>query len=365
MKFYILKRLLLIIPTIFVILLINFAIIQTAPGGPVERFLSQINHNKINGETANLQQNGLQNGIDVKNFNNSNSNRYQGANGVDEELIKKIETLYGFDQPLPARFWKMICAYAKFDFGESFYQDKKIVDLIIQKLPTSISLGLWSTILIYSISIILGVKKAVQDGTRFDLISSSIIIVLHAIPAFLLAIILVMLFCGGHFLNIFPLRGLTSPDFDQLNFFQKIFDYLHHITLPVLSMVLGGFASLTFFCKNSFIEEIGKNYVLCAKAKGLSENQVLWRHVFRNAMLIVIANLPAVLIGVFFTSSMLIEVIFSLDGLGLLSYEAAISRDYPLMFATLYIFTVLGLLNNLISDLTYRLIDPRIDFESR
>lgn len=361
MPLYILKRLLLIFPTIFVIMLVNFAIIQTAPGGPVERFLSQINHNKISGETANFSQIS----IDTKNFNSESSYKYQGAQGVDEELIAKIEKIYGFDQPLSQRFWKMISSYARFDFGSSFYQDKKIIELIAEKMPVSISLGLWSIILIYSISIFLGIKKAIADGSKFDIISSSIITILHAIPAFLLAIILIMLFCGGHFLNIFPLRGLVSPEFEELSSIGKILDYFWHIALPVLSMVLGGFASLTFFCKNSFIEEISKNYVICATAKGLSQNQVLWHHVFRNAMLIIIANLPAVLIGVFFTSSMLIEVIFSLDGLGLLSYEAALSRDYPLMFATLYIFTLLGLVTNLLSDITYRLIDPRIDFESR
>jgi microcin C transport system permease protein len=339
-------------------MLVNFAIIQTAPGGPVERFIAQLNHTtKIAGEVENIS--------NIKSFTNDSSLKYKGSRGVDEEIIKKIEKLYGFDLPPSERFFLMIKKFLTFDFGESFYQDKKIVDLIWDKLPTSISLGLWTILLVYFISIPLGIKKAVNDGSKFDLWTSSLVIFLHAIPSFLFAILLIVLFCGGNFLNIFPLRGLVSSNFAELNFWQKILDYFWHMTLPVIAMVIGGFASLTFFVKNSFIEEINKNYVLAAYAKGLSQNQILYKHVFRNAMMIVIAGLPSALIGILFTSSMLIEVIFSLDGLGLLGYEAALSRDYPLMFATLYIFTLLGLVTNIISDLTYRIIDPRINFDKK
>jgi microcin C transport system permease protein len=358
MSTYLLKRLLLIFPTLFVIMLVNFAIIQTAPGGPVERFIAQLNHTtKIAGEVENIS--------NIKSFTSNSSLKYKGAQGVDEEIIKKIEKLYGFNLPLPERFFLMMKKFLTFDFGESFYQDKKILDLILDKLPVSISLGLWTILLVYFISIPLGIKKAVNDGSKFDLWTSSLVIFLHAIPSFLFAILLIVLFCGGNFLNIFPLRGLVSSNFAELNFWQKILDYFWHMTLPVIAMVIGGFASLTFFVKNSFIEEINKNYVLAAYAKGLNQNQILYKHVFRNALMIVIAGLPAALIGILFTSSMLIEVIFSLDGLGLLGYEAALSRDYPLMFATLYIFTLLGLITNIISDLTYRIIDPRINFDKK
>ena len=296
---------------------------------------------------------------------NSNSDialKYQGASGVDAEMIKKIEKLYGFDLPLWKRFTLMLKNYLSFNFGESFYQDKKITDLIIEKLPVSLSLGIWSTLLIYFISIPLGIKKAVKDGSKFDITTSTIVIFLHAIPSFLFAILLIILFSGGNFLNIFPLRGLVSNNFSELSVFGKITDYLWHIFLPVVAMIIGGFASLTFFVKNSFIEEINKQYVLTAYAKGLSQKKVLYYHVFRNAMLLVVAGLPSALIAILFTSSMLIEVIFSLDGLGMLAYESAISRDYPLIFASLYIFTLIGLVTNIISDLAYHLIDPRINF---
>lgn len=349
---YFLKRFLLIFPTLFVIMLVNFLIIQTAPGGPVERFVAQINHaTKVSGEVGNFS------------LATDSTLNYQASQGVDQELIEKVKKLYGFDLPLSERFFLMMKKYFTFDFGVSFYQDKKISELILNKLPVSISLGLWTILLIYLISIPLGIKKAVRDGSKFDAWTSAVVIFLHAIPSFLFAILLITLFCGGNFLNIFPLRGLVSANFDELNWWQKITDYFWHLILPIAAMVIGGFASLTFFVKNSFIEEINKNYVLAAQARGLNQNQVLYRHVFRNAMLIVIAGLPAALIGVFFTSSILIEIIFSLDGLGLLGYESAISRDYPLMFATLYIFTLLGLVTNIISDFTYKLIDPRISFE--
>lgn len=358
MHLYFLKRFLLIFPTLFVIMLVNFLIIQFAPGGPVERFLAQMNNvTKVSGEIQNLHP--------TKSFDGDSSFKYNGSRGVDEELIKKIEKLYGFDLPLHQRFLLTIKKYLVFDFGESFYQDKKVFDLIAGKLPVSISLGLWTTLLIYLVSIPLGIKKAVSDGSKFDLWTSSLIIFFHAIPSFLFSILLIVFFCGGNFLNILPLRGLVSANFSELNWWQKVFDYLWHMILPVTAMVIGGFASLTFFVKNSFLEEIGKNYVIAAYAKGLSRSRVLYVHVFRNAMMIVIAGLPMALITVLFTSSVLIEIIFSLDGLGLLGYEAALSRDYPVIFATLYIFTLIGLLTNIISDMVYRIIDPRLNFESQ
>ena len=334
-------------------MLINFLIIQVAPGGPVERFLAKINHStQINGE------------VFIANQQNQSSFKYNGSNGIDEEIITKIEKLYGFDLPLHQRFFLMIKKFILLDFGNSFYQDKKIIDLIWEKLPVSISLGLWTSLLIYLISIPLGIRKAVNDGSKFDVTTSWIIIFLHAIPSFLLAILLIILFAGGNFLNIFPLRGLVSPNFSELSLMDKILDYFYHLALPLISMVVGGFAALTFFVKNSFIEEINKQYVLACYARGLKQRQVLYGHVFRNAMLIVISSLPATLVGILFTSSMLIEVIFSLDGLGLFGYEAAIKRDYPVIFASLYIFTLLGLIMNIISDFTYKLVDPRINFEN-
>jgi microcin C transport system permease protein len=359
MYLYFFKRILLIFPTLFVIMFLNFLIIQTAPGGPVERFIAQINHTKFDGEISN---NNFEKNIFNNNANIDSNLKYQGSQGIDSEILIKIEKLYGFDLPLSQRFFLMIKKFTTFDFGESFFQDKKITDLILQKLPVSISLGLWTTLLIYLISIPLGIKKAVNDGSKFDLWSSSVIIFLHAVPAFLIAILLMILFCGGNFLNIFPLRGLSSDNFNELNLFSKILDYLWHIFLPTIAIVAGGFASLTFFCKNSFIEEIRKNYVITAYAKGLSQNQILYRHVFRNALLIVLANLPSVLIAIFFTSSMLIEIIFCLDGLGLLTYEAMINRDYSLIFATLFIFSLIALICNILTDFIYQFIDPRINF---
>lgn len=342
-------------------MLVNFLIIQTAPGGPVERFIAQMNHaTKVDGEVGGEVTTNF-----IKNSNTSQGLKYQGSRGIDEEIITKIEKLYGFDLDPSDRFFLMIKKFITFDFGESFYQNKKITDLIFEKLPVSISIGLWTSLLIYLISIPLGIKKAISDGSKFDLWTSSVVIFLHAIPSFLFAILLITLFSGGNFLNIFPLRGLVSENFSELSLLQKIIDYFWHMTLPITAMVVGGFASLTFFCKNSFLEEISKQYVLTAYAKGLNQKQILYKHVFRNAMLIIISGLPAALIGILFSSSMLIEVIFSLDGLGLFGYEAAISRDYPAMFATLYIFALLGLVANIISDFTYRIVDPRINFEAR
>ena len=341
-------------------MLVNFLIIQAAPGGPVEQFISKLNHTtQIKGEIA-PQNFSLNSSQDIS----TNSNlKYRGSIGVDPEIIAKIEKLYGFDLPLWQRFWLMIKKFILFDFGVSFYQDKKVTELIWQKLPVSISIGLWSTLLIYLISIPLGIKKAVKDGSKFDIWSSSVIIIGHAIPSFLFAIFLIVLFAGGNFWSIFPLRGLVSENFHDLNWWQKIIDYFWHMTLPIAAMVIGGFASLTFFCKNSFLEEINKQYVLTAYAKGLNQKSVLYKHVFRNAMMIIIAGFPATMVGILFTGSMLIEIIFSLDGLGLLGYEAAISRDYPVIFGTLYFFTLIGLITSIISDFTYRIIDPRVNFD--
>lgn len=342
-------------------MLVNFLIIQAAPGGPVEQFIAKLNHTtQIKGEIA-PQNFSLNSSQDIS----TNSNlKYRGSVGVDPEIIAKIEKLYGFDLPLWQRFWLMIKKFILFDFGVSFYQDKKVTELIWQKLPVSISIGLWSTLLIYLISIPLGIKKAVKDGSKFDIWSSSVIIIGHAIPSFLFAIFLIVLFAGGNFWSIFPLRGLVSENFHDLNWWQKIIDYFWHMTLPIAAMVIGGFASLTFFCKNSFLEEINKQYVITAYAKGLNQKSVLYKHVFRNAMMIIIAGFPAAMVGILFTGSMLIEIIFSLDGLGLLGYEAAISRDYPVIFGTLYFFTLIGLITSIISDFTYRIIDPRVNFDS-
>lgn len=355
---YIVRRLLLIIPTLLGIMIVNFIIIQAAPGGPVEQMLAKLQ--------------GLDTGISGRLGSGSDSasssqqsSQYRGAKGLNPDLIKEIEKLYGFDKPAYERFFIMLKNYAMFDFGESFFRDKKVIDLIIEKLPVSISLGLWSTFIVYLISIPLGIKKAVKDGSTFDVWTSAVIIVGYAIPGFLFAIMLIVLFAGGSYLDWFPLRGLTSDNFEQLNRYEQIFDYLWHITLPVLAIVIGSFATLTMLTKNSFLDEIHKQYVTTARAKGLTEKKVLYGHVFRNAMLIIIAQIPSALIGIFFTSSLLIEVIFSLDGLGLLGFESALNRDYPVVFGTLFIFTLIGLLLKLIGDISYMLIDPRIDFESR
>lgn len=355
MAAYILRRLLLIIPTLLGILLLNFVLVQFAPGGPVEQTIAELEGMGV--AATNRMGSGPQ--------SDTTGDGYRGAEGLDPTLIAEIEQLYGFDKPAHERFLQMLGNYLQFDFGKSFYSDKSVVDLIIEKLPVSISLGLWTTLITYLISIPLGIRKAVRDGTPFDVWSSSLIIVGYAIPNFLFAILLIVLFAGGTYLEWFPLRGLTSPDFDQMTWWQQIGDYFWHITLPVLASVVSSFATLTMLTKNAFLDEIHKQYVLTARAKGLSENSVLYRHVFRNAMLLIIAGMPAALIGIFFTGSMLIEVIFSLDGLGLLGYEAVINRDYPVIFGTLYIFTLVGLLLKLVSDITYTLVDPRIDFESR
>ncbi len=361
---YILRRLLLIIPTLLGILTINFFIIQAAPGGPVEQMIARL---ESTGESATVRVAGSDKAeLKQSTLRSSGSDSsYRGAQGLDPELVAEIEKLYGFDQPLYKRYFKLVADYICFDFGESFYRDKQVVDLLIEKLPVSISLGFWSTLIIYLVSIPLGVAKAVRHGSRFDVWSSTLVIVGNAIPVFLFAVILVVLFAGGTYFDWFPLRGLTSNNFAELSLGGKIIDYFHHLALPVTAMVIGGFATLTMLTKNSFLDEIGKQYVITARAKGLSRNQVLYGHVFRNAMLIIIAGFPVAFISMFFAGSLLIEVIFSLDGLGLLGFEATIGRDYPVMFGTLYIFTLIGLLTNLISDLCYMVVDPRIDFEAR
>jgi microcin C transport system permease protein len=365
---YILRRLLLILPTLLGILIINFAIVQAAPGGPVENLVAQITapgshggaNERLGGPSTDFggaTQGGVQQAQQV--------GGYRGAVGIDPELLADIKKQYGFDKPVGERFMKMLTDYAQFDFGQSFFRDRAVIDLIVEKIPVSISLGLWTTLIVYLISIPLGIKKAVRDGTRFDGWTSFVVVVGQAVPAFLFAILLLIVFAGGSYFQWFPLRGLTSDDFDSLSWPMKIADYFWHIALPVFAMVIGGFASLTLLTKNSFIEEISKHYVLTARAKGLTENRVLYGHVFRNAMLIVIAGIPSAIIGVIFTSSLLIEVIFSLDGLGLLGFEAALTRDYPVMFGTLFIFTLVGLAMKLLGDIMYVLVDPRIDFEKR
>ncbi len=362
---YILRRLLLMVPTLLGIMLVNFVVIQAAPGGPIERIIAEIQGRgveaaaRITGSAQSEMAPGATTG------GNEEAGAYRGARGLDPEFIRELEKMYGFDKPAWQRFWEMIVRYLTFDFGESYFRDKEVIDLILEKMPVSISLGLWTTLIAYLVSIPLGIRKAVRDGSPFDVWTSTVVIIGNAIPGFLFAILLIVLFAGGSYFQWFPLRGLVSENWDQLSWPMRILDYFWHITLPVLSMVIGAFAGLTMLTKNSFLEEINKQYVMTARAKGLGEGVVLYRHVFRNAMLIVIAGFPGAFIGAFFTGSVLIEVIFSLDGLGLLGFESAINRDYPVMFATLYIFTLLGLLMNLLSDLTYVLVDPRIDFEAR
>ena len=356
---YILRRLLLIIPTLFGILLINFIIIQAAPGGPVEQMIAKLEgfDAATGGATGRISGGGSE--------VSAGSSNYRGAQGLDPELVAEIEQMYGFDKPPAERFWIMLQNYLRLDFGESFFRDASVIDLIIEKMPVSISLGLWSTLIMYLVSIPLGIAKAVRHGSVFDIWTSSAIIVGYAIPAFLFAILLIVLFAGGSYWDWFPLRGLTSNNFADMTLQEQIVDYFWHLALPVTALVIGNFATLTLLTKNSFLDEINKQYVVTARAKGLTNHRVLYGHVFRNAMLLVIAGFPSALIGIFFTGSLLIEVIFSLDGLGLMSFEAAINRDYPVVFGTLFLFTLLGLVLKLIGDLTYMLVDPRIDFESR
>jgi len=352
MRNYILKRIVLIPITLLGILLINFAIIQTAPGGPVEHVLAQYRGMNVDAKsqfTATAAAAG--------------SEKYRGTQGVPEELVKELEKQFGFDKPAHQRLWKMIKDYLCFDFGRSYYQDKSVIELIAERMPVSVSLGLWSTLIIYLIAIPLGIRKAVKDNSAFDAWTSFLVVLGSAIPVFLFAVFLIVFLAGGTYLQLFPLRGLTSDNWNELSLLAKIGDYFWHITLPVTAMVVGGFASLTMLTKNSFLEELGKPYVVTARAKGLSSNQVLYGHVFRNAMLIIIAGFPALLIKMLFSGSLLIEVIFSLNGLGMLGYEAITTRDYPVVFGTLYIFALLGLVLKLISDITYSVVDPRINFE--
>ncbi len=356
---YILRRLLLIIPTLFGILLINFVITQAAPGGPVEQAIAKAQGLDTTGNRVSGSKEG------EISSQKGNESSYRGAQGLDPQLIKDLEKQYGFDKPASERFSMMIKNYLRFDFGQSFFRDATVISLIKEKMPVSISLGLWSTLIIYLVSIPLGIKKAISHGSHFDVATSSLIIVGYAIPGFLFAILLIVLFAGGSYWHIFPMQGLISENFDQLSTGGKVVDYAYHMVLPTICLTIGGFATLTMLTKNSFLDEIHKQYVVTARAKGLNDTQVLYGHVFRNAMLIIISGFPAALLSVFFTGSFLIEVIFNLDGLGLLSFESVINRDYPVIFGNLYIFTLVGLILRIISDVTYMFIDPRIDFNSR
>ncbi|WP_392561860.1 microcin C ABC transporter permease YejB [Orbus sturtevantii] len=354
---YFIRRLLLIIPTLLIILTINFFIVQIAPGGPVDQAIATL-------ENANQAGQSLLPGSAVQSSLNHHQ-LYRGARGLDPQIVAEIEKQYGFDQPIWQRYIGTIKNFIAFDFGNSFFKSESVIGLIIKSLPVSISLGLWSTLLVYAISIPLGIRKAVKDGSKFDFWSSVVIIVGYAIPAFLLAVLLIVLFAGGSYFTLFPLRGLISANFEQLSIWGKICDYFWHICLPTIAIVVSGFASLTMLTKNSFLDEIRKQYVVTARAKGLDERQILYRHIFRNATLLIVSGFPAAFVGILFTGALLIEIIFSLNGLGLLGYEAIIQRDYPVIFGSLYIFTLIGLITKLMSDLTYMLIDPRIDFEAR
>lgn len=365
---YTIRRLLLMIPTLFGILLLNFLIVQMAPGGPVEQVIARI-QGMDTSATSRFSGGGSDTGIQSQQqqmaISGGGASKYRGAQGLDPEFIKSLEKQFGFDKPLHERFWLMLKNYLTFDFGNSYFQDRAVMDLMLEKMPVSISLGLWTTLLIYFISIPLGIRKAVKDGSTFDTWTSGVIIAGYAIPGFLFAILLIVVFAGGKYFNIFPLRGITSDGWGDMSWPKRILDYFWHITLPVTAMVISGFAGLTILTKNSFLEEINKQYVLTARAKGLPELKVLYGHVFRNAMLIVIAGIPAAMVSIFLTGSLLIETIFSLDGLGLLGFESALNRDYPVMFGTLYLFTLLGFVIKLISDLVMTWVDPRIDFNAQ
>lgn len=359
---YLLRRLLLVVPTLFGIIVINFAVAQFAPGGPVEQALAEIrtgSNDSLNrvagqgqGETRTPQP-------------QDSGSTYRGARGLDPAIVADIQRAFGFDKPAHERFWDMLRGYLTFDLGQSLFRARPVWDLVVEKMPVSISLGLWSTLIIYLVSIPLGIRKAVRDGSRFDIWTSAAVLVGYAIPGFLFAVMLVVLFAGGSFLQWFPLRGLASSGAEAWSFWQRAADYAWHMVLPTIALVIGGFAGLTMLTKNAFLDEIGKQYVVTARAKGAGEQRVLYGHVFRNAMLLIVAGFPAAFIGILFTGALLVEIIFSLDGLGLLGFEAAIRRDYPVMFGTLYIFTLLGLVMQIVSDFCYTLVDPRIDFESR
>jgi microcin C transport system permease protein len=370
MATYLLKRLLLIVPTLFGIMLINFAIVQFAPGGPVERVIAQITGTDVSA-TARIgggQGDGLSTSTQTQGSQSGGGDagsKYRGAQGLDREFIKALEKQFGFDKPAHERFFLMMKNYLMFDFGKSYFRDVSVLQLIKEKLPVSISLGIWMTLITYLISIPLGIRKAVHDGERFDTWTSGVLVIGYAIPGFLVAVFLLVMFAGGSFFQWFPSRGLTSDTWGHMSPLGKVLNYFWHLTLPLIAMSLGAFTTMTFLTRNAFLDEIRKQYVMTAQAKGLGQSQVLYGHVFRNAMLLIIAGFPGAFIHAFFSGSLLIETIFSLDGLGLLSFESVINRDYPVVFATLYIFALLGLVVNLVSDFIYTLVDPRIDFESR
>lgn len=379
MAAYILRRILLIVPTLIAIITINFFIVQIAPGGPVDQMIANMSGVSSNmvmerisgagqmeaGPSGSMDSSGTGGTSGENGGSGGGGGVYRGARGLDPEVITEIEQRFGFDKPLHVRYFAMLRQYAAFDFGQSLLRGRTVIGLIIDRLPVSISLGLWSTLIIYLVSIPMGIRKAVRHGSRFDIWSSSVVIIGNAIPTFLFAIMLIIFFAGGSYFDWFPLRGLVSDNFQELSLLGKAADYFHHLALPILAMVIGGFATLTMLTKNSFLDEINKQYVMTARAKGCTEKRILQGHVFRNAMLLIIAGFPSAFISMFFTGSLLIEVIFSLEGLGLLGFEATMQRDYPVMFGTLYMFTLLGLLLNLVSDLTYTIVDPRIDFETR
>ena len=366
MAAYIVRRVLFMVPTLFGIMVLNFAIIHVAPGGPVEQLLAEIGEADTGtGVDVTARISGTGGGETLAGAGADLTSRYRGARGLDPEFVREIERMYGFDRPPVERFFTMMWNYLRFDFGESYFRDRAVVLLVIDKMDVSISLGLWTTLLVYLVSIPLGIAKAVRDGSPFDVWTSAAIIVGYAVPGFLFAILLVVLFAGGSFLDWFPLRGLTSQNWEELGWFDRIVDYFWHLTLPILALLIGAFAGLTMLTKNSFLDELGKLYVTAARARGAGERRVRYGHVFRNAMLIVVAGFPSAFVGILFTGALLIEVIFSLDGLGLLGFEAVLRRDYPVIFGTLYMFSLLGLVLRLVGDLMYVVIDPRIDFESR
>ncbi|MCH8141664.1 MAG: microcin C ABC transporter permease YejB [Proteobacteria bacterium] len=352
---YVLRRLLLILPTLFGVMVINFIVVQFAPGGPVEQALAEA-AGFGSSSTASVSSAAMGPG---------GESGYTGSSGIDPALVARLEKQFGFDKPAHERFFMMIWNYARLDFGTSYFQDRPVIDLVLERLPVSISLGLWSLLMIYSISIPLGIAKAVGDGQRFDVWTSGVVFTAYAVPGFLFAILLIVVFAGGSYFDWFPLRGLTSDNFDDLSVFGKIRDYFWHLALPLTALTIGGFATLTMLTKNSFLEELNKQFVLTARAKGVTERRVLYGHVFRNAMLIVIAGFPAAFVAILFTGALLIEVIFQLDGIGLLGYEAVVKRDYPILFGTLFSFTLIGLVMQLIGDMVYVFVDPRIDFETR
>jgi microcin C transport system permease protein len=357
---YALRRIALIVPTLFAIMVINFVIVQAAPGGPVEEMIAKLKGSAVSATTR------VGGGAgELQTPVSGTPSAYPGARGLDPALIKELVHQYGFDKPPLERFLLMMRNYLTFNLGNSFFQNRSVISLIAERLPVSISIGLWTTLITYLVSIPLGIRKAVRDGSRFDVWTSAVIIIGYAVPSFLFAVLLIVLFAGGSYLQIFPLRGLVSDNWTALSWPMRIADYFWHLVLPLTALVISGFATLTMLTKNCFIDEINKQYVLTARAKGLTERRVLYGHVFRNAMLLVVAGFPSALVGILFTGQLLIEVIFSLNGLGLLGFDAAINRDYPILFGTLYIYTLVGLVLKLVTDLTYMLIDPRIDFATR